>query len=51
VEILGRWNVFTEIWIDPSQYVIEIVLMSIVLLILMLSVLFGEKGEQTANQE
>ena len=45
VEILGRWNVFTEIWIQPSKYVLEIVLMSVVLLILMLTVLFGAKGK------
>lgn len=43
IEILGRWNLFTEVWIEPSHYVIEIVLMTVVLLILMLSVLFGSK--------
>lgn len=51
VEILGRWNVFTEIWIEPSKYVLEIVLMMLVLLILMLSVLFGAKGGQTQETE
>lgn len=51
VEILGRWNVFTEIWIDPSNYVTEIVLMTVVLLILMLSVLYGQKSTQGASEE
>jgi len=49
VEILGRWNVFTEIWIEPSKYVLEIVLMTVVLLILMLSVLFGAKEKQKSD--
>lgn len=51
VEILGRWNVFTEIWIEPSKYVLEIVLMTLVLLILMLSALFGAKGARGAKQQ
>lgn len=51
VEILGRWNVFTEIWIDPSNYLLEIVLMTIVLLILMLSVLYAQKGVREAGRE
>ncbi|RXK84827.1 hypothetical protein EST62_08600 [Chlorobaculum sp. 24CR] len=49
VEILGRWNVFTEIWIEPSKYVLEIALMTLVLLILMFSVLFGAKGKQKSD--
>ena len=51
VEILGRWNVFTEIWIEPSNYLLEIILMVIVLLVLTVSVLFGEKNVQEASQE
>lgn len=51
VEILGRWNVFTEIWIDPSNYVPEIVLMTVVLLILILSVLYGERGAWRGSEE
>lgn len=49
VEILGRWNAFTEIWIEPSKYVLEIALMTLVLVILMLSVLFGAKGARGAK--
>jgi hypothetical protein len=51
VEILGRWNVFTEIWIDPLNYLLEIVLMMVVLLILMLSALFGVKKGPEVNQQ
>lgn len=51
VEILGRWNVFTEVWIEPSNYLLEIVLMVIVLLVLTVTVLFSEKNvQQEASQ-
>lgn len=51
VEILGRWNVFTEVWIEPSNYLLEIVLMVIVLLVLTVTVLFSEKNvQQEAGQ-
>lgn len=43
VEILGRWNVFTAIWIEPANFVTEIVLMAMVLLFLIFSVLSGSK--------
>jgi len=43
VEILGRWNLFTEIWIEPSRYLTEIVLMAVVLVVMMLWALLGEK--------
>lgn len=32
VEIMGRWNLFQEIWIMPSTYAVELVLMTIALL-------------------
>lgn len=51
VEILGRWNVFTEIWIEPSNYLLEIALMGGVLIILTLSVLFGEKGKLPSDRQ
>jgi hypothetical protein len=51
IEILGRWNVFTEIWIEPSDYWLEIALMGVVLVILTLSVLLGEKGIQQIDQQ
>ncbi len=50
IEILGRWNLFTEIWIEPSNYVIEIVLMVIVLVVLTITVLFGEKNAPEKQQ-
>jgi len=51
VEILGRWNVFTEIWIEPFDYLVEIVLMGVVLIVLTLSVLFGEKGKLPPDRQ
>ncbi|WP_449257928.1 hypothetical protein [Chlorobium limicola] len=51
VEILGRWNVFTEIWIEPSDYLLEIALMGAVLIILTISVLFGEKGKLQPDRQ
>ena len=43
VEILGRWGVFKEIWIEPEKYRLEIILMFIVLLILAASILLNKK--------
>ncbi|WP_287373645.1 hypothetical protein [Prosthecochloris sp.] len=51
VEILGRWNVFTEVWIEPSNYLLEIVLMVIVLLVLTVTVLFSEKNVQQETSQ
>jgi len=42
VEILGRWNLLTEIWIEPAKYLTEIALMMVVLLASTLFILFGE---------
>lgn len=36
VEIMGRWNVFKEIWIYPTHYWLEITLMAVVLVALTL---------------
>ena len=34
IEILGRWNVFEEIWTDPIQYWVEALLMLVVFAVL-----------------
>ena len=34
VEILGRWNLLTEIWVDPSRYWLEMSVMSVAFLLL-----------------
>jgi len=34
IEILGRWNVFHEIWIHPEQYWLEVMLISIIFILL-----------------
>lgn len=35
VEILGRWNLLTEIWIEPSRYRLEMTLLLAVFLVLL----------------
>ncbi len=36
VEILGRWNVFTEIWVKPYEYWLELLITAIVFIALVL---------------
>ena len=46
VEILGRWNVFKEIWVEPGKYWLEMLLIFSVFVILMIFGLFGKgKGK------
>jgi hypothetical protein len=35
IEVLGRWNLFKEIWIHPFEYVIELSIITIILVALM----------------
>jgi hypothetical protein len=51
VEIMGRWNLFTEIWIQPSKYLLEIVLMTMILLVLIFTVLSGAKKAQSHGKK
>lgn len=46
VEILGRWNVLTEIWVKPLEYWHEILLMFIIFAILIF-ISFFEKRKET----
>jgi len=34
IEVLGRWNLFKEIWIHPFEYIIELSIITIILLTL-----------------
>ena len=43
VEILGRWNILKEIWIEPFKYRLEILLTLIVFLILLIITVFERK--------
>ncbi len=43
VEILGRWNLFKEIWIEPGKYTKEIVVIFLIFVALLLFVLFDRK--------
>ena len=44
VEILGRWNILTEIWIEPFKYWLEILLTTIVFIILLKMSIFESKN-------
>ncbi len=43
VEILGRWDVFTEIWVHPSGYVTEMLLITLTFVLLILFILFEQR--------
>ena len=45
VEILGRWDFFKEIWIEPGKYWLEIIIIFIIF-ILLLSIAFFEKKKK-----
>ncbi len=46
VEILGRWNLFKEIWIEPFKYWKEILLMLLVFVLLVLITVYEAKLEK-----
>ena len=43
VEILGRWDLLTEIWVEPSRYWLEMTMMAIAFLVLLGVLLFKHK--------
>lgn len=43
VEILGRWDVFKEIWIEPEKYWVEMLFIAIVFVLLILITAFNRK--------
>ena len=47
VEILGRWNFFKEIWIEPMNYALEMGLIFIAFIIVILLTLFTPKKRET----
>ncbi len=46
VEILGRWNLFKEIWIEPFRYWKEILLMLLVFVLLILITVWEERHKE-----
>ncbi len=48
VEILGRWNFFKEIWIEPMNYALEMGLIFFAFVIVTLLTLFTPKKQKTA---
>ncbi len=49
IEILGRWNLFSEIWIEPEKYWLEISLMLIVLIALTVFIVLSRRGINGEN--
>lgn len=47
VEILGRWNVFKEIWVHPFEYATEMLLFSVVIIILIAIIFLERKKHKT----
>lgn len=43
VEILGRWNVFKEIWVHPLEYATEMISFVVIIIILLFIVFFENK--------
>ena len=43
VEILGRWDVYKEIWIEPTKYWIEMLVITIIFILLILITAFERK--------
>ena len=46
VEILGRWDVFKEIWVEPQEYWLEMLITAIVFVALLLIITFQRKSEK-----
>lgn len=43
VEILGRWDIFKEIWVEPSRYWLEMLITTIIFITLLLVLTFEKK--------
>ncbi len=46
VEILGRWNIFKEIWVEPGKYWFEMLLIFSVFIILVVIGFFGKRKSE-----
>jgi len=46
VEILGRWNIFKEIWVEPGKYWFEMLLIFSVFIILIVIGFFGKRKSE-----
>jgi hypothetical protein len=49
VEILGRWNVFREIWVEPGEYWLEMLLIFIVFVILIVIGFIGKRKSKISQ--
>ena len=48
VEILGRWNLFEEIWVNPMAYKTEMITILVIFIILMIYV-FAKSGKKKSS--
>ncbi|MCD4698329.1 MAG: hypothetical protein K8S16_19045 [Bacteroidales bacterium] len=49
VEILGRWDVFKEIWIEPGEYWLEMLLIFSIFVILVVIGVFGKRKSKISQ--
>ena len=49
VEILGRWNFFKEVWIEPEMYLLEVVLLAIGFVVALLLAFFLPQPSKYTN--
>lgn len=47
IEILGRWDVFKEIWVEPSEYWLEMLITAIVFIVLLFITAFEKRKSGT----
>lgn len=47
IEILGRWDVFKEIWVEPSKYWLEMLITAIVFIVLLFITAFEKRKSGT----
>ncbi|PIF06208.1 MAG: hypothetical protein CSA36_02915 [Draconibacterium sp.] len=50
VEIMGRWGIFKEIWVEPMKYSLEMILFVVVIAILVLAVIIEDKRRKRKMQ-
>ncbi len=50
VEILGRWDIFKEIWVHPLEYATEMIAFAVVIVILLIIVAFEQKRTKQKNE-
>lgn len=47
VEVLGRWNVFKEIWIEPTKYWLEMFIVTMVFIVLLIITILQKRKKSS----